>query len=88
VSLPLKDFRTAIPETTDMWLEIEAAASGRDKAAIGRDILNDWAKLKAHAFKVAAKKLQANGLQMELIGDDSDSSAPGTESHGTGRSRR
>jgi hypothetical protein len=68
VSIPLKDFRTALPEATDMWLDIEAAATGRDKAAIARDILGEWAKQKAHAHRVASKRLAANGLQPELFG--------------------
>ena len=68
MSIPLKDFRTALPEATDMWLDIEAAATGRDKAAIARDILGEWAKQKAHAHRVASKRLAANGLQPELFG--------------------
>jgi len=85
VSLPLKDYRTAIPETTDVWLEIEAAATGKDKATIGREVLQAWAKQRVHAYTVATKRLQANGLQPELFGDDSESSAHG---HGTSRSGR
>lgn len=68
MSLPLKDFRTALPEATDLWLDIEAAATGRDKAAIARDVLGEWAKAKAHAHRVASKRLAANGLQPELFG--------------------
>jgi hypothetical protein len=70
MSLPLKDYRTAIPETVDVWLEIEAAASGKDKAAIGREVLSDWAKQRFHAHKVAVRRLQANGMQPELFGDE------------------
>lgn len=85
MSLPIKDYRTAIPESVDIWLEIEAAATGQDKAAIGRDILRAWAKVKAHAYTIATKRLQANGLQPELFGDDSVTGAAGTEDHGTRR---
>lgn len=85
MSLPLKDCRTAIPESTDIWLDIEAQATGTDKAAITRDVLNVWAKAKAHAFKVAVRRLQANGLQPELFGDDSVAGAGRTEDHGRGR---
>jgi hypothetical protein len=60
VSLPLKDYRTAIPEAVDVWLEIEAAASGQDKAAVGREVLKAWAKAKQHAYTVATRKLQAS----------------------------
>jgi hypothetical protein len=77
MSLPLKDFRTALPEATDMWLDIEAAATGRDKAAIARDVLGEWARLKAHAHKVASKRLAANGLQPELFGLDAEEAGAG-----------
>jgi len=70
MSLPLKDLRTGIPETTDLWLDIESAASGLDKATVARDVLGEWAKRKAHAFKVAYRKLQANGAQTDWLGDD------------------
>lgn len=70
MSIPLKDYRTAIPESVDVWLEIEAAASGKDKATVGREILVLWAKQRVHAHKVAVRKLQANGLQPELFGDE------------------
>lgn len=78
MSLPLKDFRTALPEATDMWLDIEAAATGRDKAAIARDILGEWAKQKAHAHRVASKRLAANGLQPELFGAETGDDGAGS----------
>ena len=71
MSVPLKDCRTAIPESTDVWLEIESRASGKDKAAVVREALNAWAKEKAHAFKIAHRLLQANGAQTDWLGDDS-----------------
>jgi hypothetical protein len=71
MSLPLKDLRTAVPDTTDVWLEIESRASGIDKAAVVREVLNRWAKEKAHAFKVAHRLLQANGAQTDWLGEDS-----------------
>lgn len=70
MSIPLKDYRTAIPEAVDVWLEIEAAATGKDKATVGRDVLRNWAKVKQHGYTIATRKLQANGLQPELFGDD------------------
>ena len=81
MSLPLKDYRTAIPESVDVWLDIEAAATGKDKAAIGREVFTAWARAKAHAYKVATKRLQANGMQPELFGDE-------PEDHGMARSAR
>lgn len=53
-----------------MWLEIEASVQRKDKASMSRDILWAWAKEKAHAYKLATKRMQANGLQPELFGDD------------------
>lgn len=70
MSLPLKDLRTGIPEATDLWLEIEAAASGKDKATVAREWLGKCAKAKAHAFKIAYRRLQANGNQVDWLGDD------------------
>jgi hypothetical protein len=70
MSLPLKDCRTSIPESVDVWLEIEAASTGHDKTVIVRDVLKAWAKAKQHAYTVATRKLQANGLQPELFGDE------------------
>lgn len=81
MSLPLKDFRTSIPEAVDLWLDIEQATTGRDKSAIAREILTQWAREKAHAHKVAARRLHANGLQPELFGDE-------TEDDGKPRSTR
>ncbi len=72
MSLPLKDFRLGITEAIDIWLESEAIAFGSDKAAIAREILQEWAKRKAHAFKVAQRRMAANGLQPELTGLDTE----------------
>lgn len=72
MSVPLKDFRCPIPEAVHMWLEAEATAFGTDMQTIARGIFKDWAKKKAHAYKVATKRLSANGLQMELVGSDEE----------------
>lgn len=81
MSVPLKDFRTSINELTDVMLEAEAAAFGKDKQAIGREVLHEWAKKKFHAHKVIARRLAANGIQPELFGDE-------PEDAGTPRSGR
>lgn len=86
MSLPLKDFRLGITEAIDIWLDAEAAAFNSDKAAIAREILNDWAKRKAHAYKVASRRLTANGLQPELPGlDAEDDGAASNRTAKTGR---
>lgn len=72
MSLPLKDLRTSVDESTDMWLEVEASVQRKDKAAISREVLRAWAKEKAHAYKLATKRLQAHGIQPELFGDDAE----------------
>lgn len=70
MSIPLKDFRLGIDEAIDMWLEIEASVRKTDKAAIGREVLRAWAREKGHAYKLATKRLAANGIQPELFGED------------------
>jgi hypothetical protein len=72
MSVPLKDFRGSLPESTDMWLEIEAQALGLDKQTVVRQILREWEKRKVHAYKLATKRLKANGLQPELFGDETE----------------
>jgi hypothetical protein len=72
MSTPLKDFRLPIPEHVHLWLEAEAQAFGMDMQQIAREVLKDWAKKKAHAYKVATKRMKANGLQMELVGDEEE----------------
>jgi hypothetical protein len=72
VAIPLKDFRVPIPENVHLWLEAEATAFGVDMQVIARNIMKEWAKKKAHAYKVATKRMQANGLQMDLVGDDEE----------------
>lgn len=70
MAIPLKDFRLGITETIDIMLDAEAAAFGKDKAAIAREILAEWAKRKAHAYKVMARRFEANGMQPELFGEE------------------
>lgn len=72
MSVPLKDFRVPIPESVHVWLDAEATAFGIDMQVVARDILKEWAKRKAHAYKVATKRMSANGLQMELVGNDEE----------------
>jgi hypothetical protein len=72
MSIPLKDFRVPIPESVHVWLDAEATAFGTDMQTVARDILKEWAKRKAHAYKVATKRMSANGLQMELVGHDEE----------------
>ena len=68
MSLPLKDFRLGITEAIDIWLDIEATARGVDRIVVAREVLAEWAKSKAHAHRVASRRLAANGLQPDLDG--------------------
>lgn len=81
MAIPLKDFRRGITEAIDIWLDAVAAANNIDKAAVARDILQEWAEKKAHEHKVAFRRMRANGLQPELPGFE-------TVDDGAGRSRR
>lgn len=72
MSVPLKDFRLGITETIDIALDAQASAFGKDKAAIAREVLAEWARRKMHEHKVMARRLQANGLQPELFGDETE----------------
>lgn len=72
MSIPLKDFRGGLDESTDMWLEIEAQSLGLDKQTVVRRVMRDWAKQKQHAYKLATKRLQAQGIQPELFGDETE----------------
>jgi len=81
MSLPLKDFRLGITESIDIMLDAQALAFGKDKAAVARDVLSEWAKKKAHEHKVIARRLAANGMQPELFGEE-------TEDDGVSRSGR
>jgi hypothetical protein len=81
MSTPLKDFRTAIPEAVDMWLDVVAAANKADKAQIAREVLQEWADRKMHEHRLYARRARANGLQAEFGWDD-------TEEGGTPRKAR
>jgi hypothetical protein len=70
MSIPLKDFRLGISESIDIMLDAQASAFGKDKAAIAREVLAEWARKKIHEHKVIARRLEANGMQPELFGDE------------------
>lgn len=77
MALPLKDFRLGITESIDIWLDAVAIANTADKAAIAREILQEWADRKAHEHKVAWRRMRSNGLQPELPGlEMEDDGAP------------
>lgn len=73
-----KELRIMLPESVDMVLEAEAVGAHEDKQSIAREVLEKWARARHRAFKVYAKRLKANGLQLELDGlDAEDDGGPG-----------
>ena len=73
MTLPLKDVgRLGVNEQTHAALTAESAAFGRTMQDVIRDVLDEWAAKKAHAYKVYARQVIANGAQAELPGFDTD----------------
>lgn len=72
MSTPLKDFRMAIPESIDIWLDAVAAANKIDKAQVAREVLQEWADRKAHEHNVYARRMKAHGLQSDFIWDETE----------------
>jgi hypothetical protein len=68
VSIPLKDFRVGITESIAAALEARAEATGRDMQSVARDVLLEWARREHHAYTVYARRVIANGSQLELPG--------------------
>lgn len=66
MAVPLKDFRMGITEQIDAALDAQAAAFGKDKAQVARDVLGEWARMKHREHMVYGKRLRANGMQMEF----------------------
>lgn len=62
MSLELKDLRAKITEETDIWLEVETQASGRERSEIVRDILHDIAIKRIGAANLLCKRMQEKGL--------------------------
>lgn len=81
MSVPLKDFRPGITESIHAALEAEAAAFGKDMQTIAREVLQIWADARHRAYKVYARRVLANGMQVELPGFE-------TEDAGSARSPR
>lgn len=60
--------RLLVGEFVDIALESEATGTGATKQEVARAVLEAWARKRHVAFKVYARRLRANGLQMELDG--------------------
>jgi len=68
VAKPIKDFSLALSESIHAALEAESEAFGKTMQGLAREILQDWANRRAHAYKVYARRIIANGNQTELPG--------------------
>lgn len=66
MAIPLKDFRLGISESIAAALEAEGYAFDKDMQVVAREILQDWADRKHRAYTIYAKRVLANGMQMEL----------------------
>jgi hypothetical protein len=64
--------RLMVSELVDIALDSESAGTGSTKQEIARAVLEKWARQRHLAFKVYARRLSANGLQMELDGIDTE----------------
>lgn len=61
-----------VTEAIDIALDSEKAATGDSKQEIVRQILEQWRRRRHRAFTVYARRLAANGMQMELEGIDEE----------------
>lgn len=72
MAIPLKDFRMGITEQIDAALDAQAAAFGKDKAQVAREVLGEWARQKHREHMMYGKRLRANGMQMDLDGFEAE----------------
>ncbi len=70
MALPLKDFRMGITEQIDAALDAQAAAFGKDKAQVAREVLAEWARQKHREHMVYGRRLRANGMQTDFLWND------------------
>lgn len=62
MSADLKDFRGKITPLAWSWLEAEHRTTGRDQSEIVRDLIHEWALLKASAAIEAKRLMEAEGI--------------------------
>jgi hypothetical protein len=60
--------RLAVTPFVKRVIEAEKAATGESEQEIVRRVVDGWARGRHRAFKVYARALKADGLQMELDG--------------------
>ena len=64
----VRDFSLTLSDSIHAALEADAEAFDRTMQAVAREVLQDWADRKHHAYTVYAKRVLANGMQTELPG--------------------
>lgn len=62
MSSELKDFRGKLTPRSDCALEAVSRATGKDRAEIVRELVDEWAGQQIHAATVMHRLLQAEGL--------------------------
>lgn len=68
MALPLKDFSLGLSDSIHAALEAESIAFNKTMQVIAREVLQEWANRKHHAYTVYARRVIANGNQTELPG--------------------
>lgn len=68
MAIPLKDFSVGLSESIHAALEAESAAFNKTMQVIAREVMQEWADRKHHAYTVYARRVIANGNQTELPG--------------------
>lgn len=64
--------KVLVTEAIDIALESEAKGTRTSKQEIVRQVLEQWRRQRHRAFTVYARRLQANGMQLELEGIDEE----------------
>lgn len=62
MSLELVDLRAKVTPRTDVVLEAQHRATGKEKSEIVREILDAWAGNRIHEASMVHQLLDANGL--------------------------
>lgn len=64
----LRDFRGKITAETDLWLDAEALATGRQRQDIAREVLHEAALRRTSEVTVMADYLRSKGIPGESPG--------------------
>jgi len=86
VSVPLKDFSVGLSDSIHAALEAESLAFDKTMQVIAREILQEWADRKHHAYTVYARRVLSNGMQGELPGLETE--LPGSTTGNAGIQRK